>query len=293
MAFLVCIDDTDTIDSIGTGTICEYIRNRLISENLADCTLITRHQLLIHADIPYTSHNSSMCFTGNQINGDKQVIISTAVDIVKQFHAQGSDPGVAVAFLDDVDKGTELVKFGLRATKEVLTKEGAYDLAKRCGIHLSEHGGTGQGVIGAVAGIGLRMSGQYGEVKGLLKKVQNTSFTVKELVENHQIEKVMTTEGKALDDWELVHLDKQTKVMMKDNQYTLLVDMIEDRYVAIDRGTIRNIQIGEPLTLMSMTCNRFSADVEEEQIDDNETTCYNCTYRRWEMKGMSCSMNRS
>ena len=72
------------------------------------------------------------------------------------------------------------MKFGLRGTKEVLTKEDAFSLAKQYNMHLSEHGGTGQGIIGAIAGIGLRMSGQYGEVKGLLKKVQNRTFTVKE-----------------------------------------------------------------------------------------------------------------
>ena len=107
---------------------------------------------------------------------------------------------------------------------------------------------------------------------------------------DHKIDRVINTDGKALDSKELVHLDKQTKVMMKDNQYTLLVSVSEERYVAIDRGTVRNIQIGEPLTLKSLACNDFRADVEEEQIDDNGRTCYNCTYRRWEMKGMSCSL---
>lgn len=290
MVFLVCIDDTDTIDSIGTGTICEYIRDRLIQEDLAQCTLITRHQLLIHEDIPYTSHNSSMCFTGSQISGDKEAIISTAIEIVEEFHALGSDPGIAVAFLDTIDQGIEVVKFGLRGTKEVLTKEEAYAQAKASGIHLSEHGGTGQGVIGALAGIGLRMSGQYGEVKGLLKKVQNTSFTVKALMENHQIERVLRDDGQALKQEDVVYVEKQTKVMMKDNQYTLLVNDIEGRYVAVDRGTIRNIQIGQPLTLKSRACKDFKADVEEEQLEDNAETCYNCTYRRWEMQGFSCTL---
>ena len=48
----------------------------------------------------------------------------------------------------------------------VLTKQAAYQTAEQAGIHLSEHGGTGDGVIGALAGVGLRLSGCDGRIRG-------------------------------------------------------------------------------------------------------------------------------
>lgn len=58
---------------------------------------------------------------------------------------------------DEYLKAADLVDFGRRAKNEVLTKDLAYDLAVKLGVPLSEHGGTGDGVIGAVAGSGLRL----------------------------------------------------------------------------------------------------------------------------------------
>lgn len=62
MKFYLCIDDTDNLNSIGTGTIAEQILKKIIEKGFGPCSLVTRHQLFIHPDIPYTSHNSSMCF---------------------------------------------------------------------------------------------------------------------------------------------------------------------------------------------------------------------------------------
>jgi len=55
---------------------------------------------------------------------------------------------------------------GRRATCSVLTKKEAYPLAEKLGIHLSEHGGTGDGVVGALAESGLRMTGNHCRFRG-------------------------------------------------------------------------------------------------------------------------------
>ena len=54
------------------------------------------------------------------------------------------------------------IDFGYRAKQVVLTKSNAYKLAKKLDIHLSEHGGSGQGVIGALAGVALRLTANDG-----------------------------------------------------------------------------------------------------------------------------------
>ncbi len=60
--------------------------------------------------------------------------------------------------------------FGMRAQKEVITMEEARDIADRLGVYIWLGGGTGQGFIGAMAGVGLRSTGNDGrfiELKGI------------------------------------------------------------------------------------------------------------------------------
>ena len=35
-------------------------------------------------------------------------------------------------------------------------------------------------------------------------------------------------------------------------------------------------------------CRDFSPDVEEEQIADEASSCYNCRYRRWSLAAIDC-----
>ena len=292
MDFLVCIDDTDTIDSIGTGTICEMIKAEIIDKNLATCTNITRHQLLIHDDIPYTSHNSSMCFTGQLLKGSKQDIIDLAIDVVMKNHALGSDPGVSVSMVDELIRVNDLISFGVKATREVLTKEQAYKLANDCQVHLSEHGGSGQGIIGALAGIGLRLSGANGELKGVLKKIVESKFTVEDLLKDEGIDRVMTDEGDSLGKEEIVMIKNQTKVMLKEHLFTLLVHKTQEGYVAFNKKEIRQLQLGHVIVKEFEVCGMFKADVDEEIVSEETRTCVNCIYRRWIMTGMACTLDK-
>ncbi|MGI2194162.1 hypothetical protein ACRN91_00825 [Shewanella baltica] len=35
-------------------------------------------------------------------------------------------------------------------------------------------------------------------------------------------------------------------------------------------------------------CTRFIPDDEDEQVDDEPRSCYNCQYRRWMVAGFEC-----
>ena len=65
----------------------------------------------------------------------------------------------------------------------------ASELAERNHVHLSEHGGSGQGVVGALAAVGLRLAGQDGRVKGK-KTVQGEVMAVRELLEQTGFDRV-------------------------------------------------------------------------------------------------------
>ena len=201
MEILISIDDTDSLDSPGSGQLSENLAQLLQQQGLADCANITRHQLFAHPDIPYTSHNSAMCFTA-RIGGEVQLarILTVSKAFITEQSAEGSDPGLAIALADLQLQQGPLIDFGQRAKQTILTKEEAYALAKDLGVHLSEHGGTGGGVIGALAAIGLRLQGNDGRFRGWYHFGKAGSCTTPaELISRHPfIDAVVDDQGQAL-----------------------------------------------------------------------------------------------
>jgi hypothetical protein len=97
---------------------------------------------------------------------DPDEIIRFGQSFLRNESAIGSDPGLCVAVSDCRLNREALIAFGTSAKQTILTKKNAYELAQDLGIHLSEHGGTGGGVIGALAAIGLRLQGNDGRFRG-------------------------------------------------------------------------------------------------------------------------------
>lgn len=221
MRILLCIDDTDNMDSKGTGELAENIAQAIEEYGWGKTKGVTRHQLLVHEDIPYTSHNSSMCFEGDIDEKYLENIIDYASEFLENESAPGSDPGLCVVVLDDLKDSERLISFGKSAKEVVLKKNKAYTLAKSLDIHLSEHGGTGQGIIGALAGTGLRLSGKDGRFKGKLK--MNGIIKVKDLCLHKKIDMVRSLDGRDLDEEEMVLLEDKVKTVLLEGKSILLV----------------------------------------------------------------------
>lgn len=194
------IDDTDNLDSPGSGQLAEMLSGELRQAKLSlTCSNISRHQLFVHDTIPYTSHNSSMCFSSVINDHRLDDIIQFAQQFLRKASAPGSDPGLCVAAVHHNSDYHNLTTFGQRAKKTRLTKQEAYFLADRAGVHLSEHGGTGDGIIGALAGTGLRLNGNDGRFRGWLDLGPAGSVTnVKALTAHPFIDAVIANDGQAL-----------------------------------------------------------------------------------------------
>jgi hypothetical protein len=227
MRILVSIDDTDNLESRGTGEIASLIAEALQQKGWGSAGMVTRHQLLVHPDIPYTSHNSAMCFPAEIEEGRLNEVISFAGSFLNLECAPGSDPGLCVAPLENLAAASELVAFGKRAKKEVLTMPEAYQLAERLGVHLSEHGGTGQGVIGALAGAGLRLSGNDGRMKGALRFGGRETLPVAELLNHPDIDEVRSVEGGAPRADDLVAIGEKPKTVLLDGASVLLISALK------------------------------------------------------------------
>ncbi len=230
MKVLICIDDTDNLESRGTGDLAEQLAGEVISRGWGTSDFVTRHQLLVHPDVPYTSHNSAMCFAASMEERYLPALVDYAADFLRTESALGSDPGLAVAIPDRLCRPQAVMEFGQLAKLQVLNKKAAYDLAADQGIHLSEHGGTGQGVIGALAGIGLRMGGNDGRIKGWLKIPNDKGVArVADILSLFDLGGVRTLSGELLAEDELVVVAEKPKaVYLGGRPYLMVSPRVQD-----------------------------------------------------------------
>jgi hypothetical protein len=151
-------------------------------------------------------------------------LVQYASHFLETQTADGSDPGLCIVNEECLADIQALIDFGRTAKKEVLTKEQAYGLAQDLGIHLSEHGGTGDGVIGALAGTGLRLTGNDGRFKGHHTiPLKFGCATVKALTKHKKIDRVENLAGETLPPETRIRLDKKVKTVLLDHQAVLLV----------------------------------------------------------------------
>ena len=245
MNLLICIDDTDNLDSPGTGHLASMLVEQLEERGWGQGSYITRHQLLVHPDIPYTSHNSAMCFTASlHDNCPPERLIEHAGNFLREQSAPGSDPGLCVANAELISDIEPLVDFGTAAKQRVVSKTEAYALADRLGIHLSEHGGTGQGVVGALAGVGLRLGGNDGRLKGQLELGDpGERQSVFQLLSHPLIELVRALDGSQPLANELVELGEKIKTVLLGGKSVLLLeptDIPEVPWRTCSRKLLRN-----------------------------------------------------
>lgn len=226
MKIYISVDDTDNTESPGSGQLSRDLAESLLKERLiASSSAISRHQLYVHPSIPYTSGNSSMCFSVETKADAIDAIISRSGDYLRTFSAPGSDPGLCVLTNEEACDRSRLFAFGCDAKRMRTTKAEAYALATSCGLHLSEHGGTGLGVIGALAGIGLRLHGNDGRFRGWLQPGPLQShFTVGELNKLPGVQEVITEEGFCLShDTPVMLADEKVKTVLRNHRQVIVV----------------------------------------------------------------------
>jgi tRNA(Ile2) C34 agmatinyltransferase TiaS len=151
------LDDTDTLESRGTGRLARQIAAHL-SEKYPVLG-VTRHQLLVDPRVPYTKNNSSAAI---HLDGSAEIDLTDLFEQVRLLmlsdFQEGSDPGLCIAAAVPM----ALKEFGQRAKREVLTQAEAQRLAQEHQVFLSGLGGTNAGMIGALAALGLASSGEDG-----------------------------------------------------------------------------------------------------------------------------------
>ena len=217
MQLYLSIDDTDNLASPGSGQLAASLAGHLQEQGLTShCSNISRHQLLVDSAIPYTSHNSAMCFIAEAADTRLADIIACAGQFLRHTSAPGADPGLGVAVADTRLDRQALIGFGEKAKATVLCKEDAFLLAEKTGVHLSEHGGTGGGIIGALAGIGLRLQGSDGRFRGWFDLGEaGRIVTAQSLCAHAFVDAVVDENGQVLaDDCQVMLTDTRIKTIL-------------------------------------------------------------------------------
>ena len=186
---------------------------------------ITRHQNFVHPEIKYTSHNSSACLRVDALN--MNTLKDFCRDFLLRIAPEGSDIGLCIANENKVPES--IIRWGLNAKQIVLYQDDARKLAAETGIYLEGLTGSQDGVIGALAAVGLRKYGNDGRFiwlrgKKELREINTSVYSREDLEKDFGIEQLVDIEGTLWLNDEQVHITDWFRPVMKDNQVTLIVE---------------------------------------------------------------------
>ncbi|HAD30785.1 MAG TPA: ABC transporter substrate-binding protein [Methylophaga sp.] len=194
------IDDTDNIESRGTGFHARSLGAAINNQQLGRCRFITRHQLLMSPLVPFTSHNSAACLVIEQFNAPVRHIEKLCVEYLLNESAEGADVGLCIA--SEQQLSMAMLQFGFICKQRLVTQQQARDLARQYNVILHGLTGTEDGVIGALAAVNLCGSGVDGRLlwlPGMRDHVQQT-LSLSSLLDLTDITVVQDRQGKVLTD---------------------------------------------------------------------------------------------
>jgi hypothetical protein len=222
MLYLIGIDDTDNVTSGGTGNLARQLRKQIGDRNLAKTIGISRHQLCLSPEIPYTSHNSSACIMVDASPETVSALIDYCREYLLKYSEPGSDVGLCVAEWDKVSLAVQT--FGKDAKEIVLTQAQAISVASQAGLLLEGLTGTRDGIIGALAAVGLRKSGNDGRfiwMPGLYEL--SGIYTASQLYQSASIDRIQNLEGEPVSADTRIKTGPWPRPVLIDGQAVMLV----------------------------------------------------------------------
>jgi hypothetical protein len=221
LRLFIAIDDTDNPHTIGTGRLSRNLAAELTAQGLIAGAYVTRHQFLVHPDIPYTSHHSSACLEAEGLAEPSEVFAAAKEFMLANLHEE-ANPGLCLAPEGAVPAA--LADLGRRAQTRVLQVEEGYALAETPGLYTWRHGPTGQGIIGALSGVGLRSTADDGRFIDLpgIREVGGV-LSVREIVFQTAVTAVVSEQGQELGPEEQVDTLDWIRPMLRRGKPVLVV----------------------------------------------------------------------
>jgi len=223
MFFLIGIDDTNTIGGEDTGALAIRLGHLIQERRFGRLLAVTSHQLLRHTDIPLTTDNNAACLLIDADAVARRDLELTCREFLMRNSAPSSDPGFALASWSNLSSTVEV--WGQQARRVRLQRRLAVELARSLDIAVAGFQGNGDGVIGALAAVGLRSSGNDGRfiwlpgldgVKGVL--------TLPALLNLCPIDRVENFRSRTPLERDLIDLGEAPTVLLRGGQSLLLLD---------------------------------------------------------------------
>ena len=239
--YLIGIDDTDTADkerSPGTNALVRRLAESLVHDGSAEAKGITRHQLYVNKHVAYTAHNSSACLSFEA--ADREAVWETARDFLVLQADRRSNAGMCLSDWDSVSP--EVIAWGHRTKTEIVRQEESEKVAAKAGLRCVGLKGSGAGMIGALAAVGLHREGNDGRfswLPGLLEL--RGGYTVAQIFARSGIDRVCSLEEVDLPIQELVELGEWTRPVLRNGQATLYVEETKHGWSALDKAHVRDL----------------------------------------------------
>jgi len=239
------IDDTDNLETRGTGFRARQLVGLLQDNHLARGIAVTRHQLLLDDRVPYTSHNSSACIV---IDRNDRVEDDALMDFCRSFllevAAPGSDVGLCLA---NYEQAYQVIKFGQKAKTELVEQDEARSIAKKLAIKLEGLTGDHQGIIGSLSAVGLHLHGNDGRYIWPRDSRKNfgQALSVTDVLKNLSIDKVALLDGEEVVDADArIWLGDWARAVRIDQEAILLVERIDVRheYKVLEKEIIKSVR---------------------------------------------------
>ncbi|MEZ5943998.1 MAG: hypothetical protein R3C18_21590 [Planctomycetaceae bacterium] len=225
---LLGIDDTDTADSPGTNQIARRIVDALATR--VPCKMVVRHQLSHSPVIPCTSQNGSASLWFDVDSSHTDEVFETARNVLLANFVEGSDPGISIA----AHVPQEVIDFGQSCKTAVHTQDDARPIAARHGIRLEGLGGTEDGVIGALAALGLAATRNDGRVVHLHGMADRRGSIVVAELARLGIAVIEETSGSEIKQG-LVQLPKKLRPNIRGDRGVLFVEKSNQGWRALKR----------------------------------------------------------
>jgi hypothetical protein len=223
MRFLIGLDDTDNPAGSSTGEFAIHLGQRLEELGLGKLESVTRHQLIQSPLVPCTTHNSSIClsFEGD-IDRRSELEMACRSFILREY-SQGADAGFAMASWAQVT--AEVFTWARLAKTRVLNRMDALQTARAAGIAVAGLTGSGSGVIGALAALGLHFRGEDGRFIWLPNlNTVNGIYKYFELMDLVPFDSIETTKGKSPRPEEKINVGDWVRPILRGGRCVLLVE---------------------------------------------------------------------
>lgn len=226
--YYVGIDDTDNLESRGTGFHARSLGQQINSQQLGRCRFITRHQLLFSSLVPFTSHNSAACLVVDGVDDARQ-LWDWCENYLRTESAEGADAGLCLLAANQALM--PVMRFGFRCKHQVVAQADALGVARESAIQLAGLTGDKQGLIGALAASALCASGSDGRLLWLngMRECKGQTLILHELLAATDIEVVQSDAGAILrDDASTIAMGEWPRAIWLNGQATLVVTAVDE-----------------------------------------------------------------